>query len=262
MSQTDLKEKLKKAWDTVKTFVVKAARAIAKYAKAAKIELIVLAGALALDLITKGIIQSTMSLGQSVTLIPNFLSFTYILNKGAAFGSMFGLDGLVGETGVRVIFIIFTLIAMGLFSFMLYRSKGKHIVLRLSLALIIAGALGNWLDRVFLGSVRDLVHITYFGLDLPLLGTDFAIFNIADAALTIGVVMFAVFFIFIYREPKKPIAQKADDAIIADAEVIEDDSEANDTAASTDIAESMDSEPATGAEDFYESPEDEDSGNG
>ena len=182
-----LEKFLKAAWD---------------YIKQAKIELIVLFAALAVDLITKALVAANIPLGGSVTVIPNFLYFTYIHNYAAAFGSRFGLDKLFGETGTTVFFIVLTFVAIGFFAYFMYRNREKSLVYRLAFALIIGGAIGNLVDRMAFGYVRDFVQIVYFGLTI--FGqTSFAIFNVADAALCVGVAMFLVYYIFIYKEPKK-----------------------------------------------------------
>lgn len=179
------------------------------YIKQAKIELIVLFAALAVDLITKALVAANIPLGGSVTVIPNFLYFTYIHNYAAAFGSRFGLDKLFGETGTTVFFIVLTFVAIGFFAYFMYRNREKSLVYRLAFALIIGGAIGNLVDRMAFGYVRDFVQIVYFGLTI--FGqTSFAIFNIADAALCVGVAMFLVYYIFIYKEPKK------DESLLAD----------------------------------------------
>lgn len=67
---------------------------------------------------------------------------------------------------------------------------------------MLAGAFGNFFDRLFLKGVRDFIQIVFFGLDLPWLGSSFAIFNVADMALVAGVIIFAVYFIFMYKSPK------------------------------------------------------------
>lgn len=189
-----LEKFLKAAWD---------------YIKQAKIELIVLFAALAVDLITKALVAANIPLGGSVTVIPNFLYFTYIHNYAAAFGSRFGLDKLFGETGTTVFFIVLTFVAIGFFAYFMYRNREKSLVYRLAFALIIGGAIGNLVDRMAFGYVRDFVQIVYFGLTI--FGqTSFAIFNIADAALCVGVAMFLVYYIFIYKEPKK------DESLLAD----------------------------------------------
>lgn len=189
-----LEKFLKAAWD---------------YIKQAKIELIVLFAALAVDLITKALVAANIPLGGSVTVIPNFLYFTYIHNYAAAFGSRFGLDKLFGETGTTVFFIVLTFVAIGFFAYFMYRNRGKSLVYRLAFALIIGGAIGNLVDRMAFGYVRDFVQIVYFGLTI--FGqTSFAIFNVADAALCVGVAMFLVYYIFIYKEPKKDESPLAD----------------------------------------------------
>lgn len=166
------------------------------YIKAAWIELTVFAGVLVLDLVTKAVIDATMSVGQSIDVIPKFFSLSYTHNYNAAFGSAFGLENVLGKEGVRVALLVVTGIAIVFFSVFLVRTKGKHITGRLGLAMLVSGALGNFIDRLFLGYVRDFCEIIYFGLDLPWLGTSFAIFNIADVGVTVGVVLFLVYIVF------------------------------------------------------------------
>ncbi len=172
-----------------------------EYIRQARLELIIFAALLFADLLTKGIIAATMAENETVTIIPDFLNFTFVYNELGAFGSAFGLENLIGEQAVRVVFIILTFIAIGIFGYFLYRGRGKNKLYRISLAMILSGALGNLVDRLFIGKVRDFVEIVFFGCDVPLLGKSFAIFNVADAALVVGVIIFLVYFIFIYREP-------------------------------------------------------------
>ena len=172
-----------------------------EYIRQARLELIIFAALLFADLLTKGIIAATMAENETVTIIPDFLNFTFVYNELGAFGSAFGLENLISEQAVRVIFIILTFIAIGIFGYFLYRGRGKNKLYRISLAMILSGALGNLVDRLFIGKVRDFVEIVFFGCDVPLLGKSFAIFNVADAALVVGVIIFLVYFIFIYREP-------------------------------------------------------------
>lgn len=188
-----------------------------EYIKQAKIELIVLVAALAVDLITKALVNANIPLGGSVTVIPNFLYFTYIHNYAAAFGSRFGLDKIFGETGTMVFFIVLTFIAIGFFGYFMYRNRDKSLVFRLAFALIIGGAIGNLVDRMAFGYVRDFVQIVYFGATI-FGSTSFAIFNIADAALCVGVALFLVYYIFIYKEPKKDESLLSDGVANVDSE--------------------------------------------
>lgn len=191
-------------FEKAKTQTVKFGKKVWDYIKCAKLELIVLLAALVVDLVTKAIVEHTMRVGQTVVLIPKFLQFTFIYNPLAAFGSAFGLDKLIGQTATRIIFIVITFIAVGIFGYFMVRNRGKNKVERIAFALIIAGALGNLYDRLFIGEVRDFVEIVYFGLDLGKLGTSFAIFNIADAALVVGVILFLVYILFLHKESEEP----------------------------------------------------------
>lgn len=169
------------------------------YMRQAKIELIILVAGFALDLISKAIVDATINLYGSVTIIPNFLNFTYTHNYAAAFGSAFGLENVFNKDTVMVIFIVFAFLAIGVFGFFMYRSRNQKLIVRIAYALIIAGAAGNLVDRIAFGYVRDFVEIVYFGLTI-FGAKSFAIFNIADAELVIGVIVFLIFYLFIYKE--------------------------------------------------------------
>ena len=188
---------------------------ILAYLKKAKLEYIIIVSALVLDLLSKTIIQSTMQEGQTVTLIPKFLNFTFCYNNKAAFSFDFGLGSILGAQGVIIAFIVLTVIAVGGFGYFLYRIKDSHWLGRVALALIIGGALGNLWDRIFIGQVRDFIEIVYFGFYIEILGGySFAIFNIADACLTVGVIAFIVFVLFYDKELKKtPKAEKDSNSI-------------------------------------------------
>ncbi len=198
------------------------------YIKAAWIELVVLAALLVVDLVLKAIVDATMSVGQSITIIPKFFHITYTRNYNAAFGSAFGLEKLLGPTGVRVALLIITGIAIVFFTVFLVRTRGKHITGRLGLALLVSGALGNFVDRLALGYVRDFVEIEYFGLNLPLIGSRFAIFNIADVGVTVGVVLFLVYIIFFSDWAKK--ADETEEKSKSEYVLLDDDSVGNEKA--------------------------------
>ncbi len=165
-------------------------------------EVAIIFGGLLLDLISKLIVQSNMKQGDSVTLIPKFLHITYTVNRNAAFSFDFGLGGLIGEQGVRIFFIIITLLAVGFFGFLLFKKPKKGMLFRVAFSLIISGALGNLYDRIFLGYVRDFIQFEYFGLEIFGSRT-FAIFNIADSCVVIGVVLLLIFFLFFDKTFKK-----------------------------------------------------------
>ena len=108
-------------------------------------------------------------LGSSVPLIEGVFHFTSAHNRGAAWGMM---------QGWRWIFVAMTLIVCTLLAvYLVKRRKQLHWIPRLILALVLGGAIGNLIDRIFLGYVRDMLHFALI---------DFPIFNVADSALCIG----------------------------------------------------------------------------
>ncbi len=137
-----------------------------------------------------------MALYSSVPVIGNFLRFTYIQNPGMAFGINFGWKSF---------FAIFSIIASLAIFLYLYKVRDESKPVRFSLALILGGAIGNLIDRVFYGllfegtpifhgRVVDFIDFKFF--DVHFLGYNFSrfpVFNIADASVTIGVIMLLVF---------------------------------------------------------------------
>ena len=75
-----------------------------------------------------------------------------------------------------------------------FKAKPKGKTINISLCMLISGAVGNMLDRVFKGYVVDMLEFTFI---------DFPVFNVADSFVVIGAILLAVYIIFIYKEPKK-----------------------------------------------------------
>lgn len=169
-----------------------------KYVRGVIIAAAIIAFILIFDLVTKAVTDGI----SDITVISKFLIFTSIHNYNAAFGSSFGLDSGV----FRAIVIVFTFIALAVIAFLLVWVKKKHMLFTVSLALIFSGALGNLIDRLALGYVRDFIRIEYFGLEL-FGSTSFAVFNIADAALVCGVIVLLVWMIIflITGNKEKPL---------------------------------------------------------
>jgi len=181
--------------------IKKAPRVTWNYIKAAKVELIVLAAVLALDLLVKGIMQLTMDYGDRITVISGFFYFHYLINLGAAGGFTFWI---YSNAGRRIFFIIFTWIAVIAFTVAMVKFRKGHWLARVCFALIIAGALGNLFDRMFITNprgyfgVRDMFGFVLGGWNAP-------IFNIADVALVGGVAVFAIYFIFMFKPAPPPL---------------------------------------------------------
>jgi len=125
-------------------------------------------------------------------VIKDFFYLTYVENRGAAFGIL---------QDFRWFFIILTIVAVGLMTW--YFIKNKNRVARMALALIISGAVGNFIDRLIRGYVVDFLDFYPFGYDFP-------VFNAADICINVGAFLFIIYIVFIYREPEKTPA-KADE---------------------------------------------------
>ncbi len=135
-----------------------------------------------LDQISKYIVASNSAL-QNLEIIKGFFYLTYAKNTGMAWSLLSGKQAFLS---------VVSAIAIGV---MIYYVVTKNLdkLTKISLALMIGGAAGNLIDRMFYAYVRDFLDFIIFGYDFP-------IFNIADSALTIGVVLL---FVATMKEDKK-----------------------------------------------------------
>lgn len=135
------------------------------------LEIIVALFFIGLDQASKSICASWLpTLPQSTyPLIDGVFSLTYVENRGAAFGML---------QNARWLFLIITIAMCAVMIFFLVKEHHRlHTLMRFALALVIAGAVGNFIDRAALGYVRDML---YFAL------IDFPVFNVADSAVCVG----------------------------------------------------------------------------
>lgn len=132
-----------------------------------------------LDQLTKLWTVKTFALYESLEIIPGFFSLTYLTNKGAAFGFLAGVDGVWRH----YFFLILASVALLLLLVAWVRMRKEHRLYGPALALIAGGAIGNVIDRVRLGAVVDF-------LDFYVAGHHWPAFNVADSAITVGVVLF------------------------------------------------------------------------
>lgn len=114
----------------------------------------------------KAVVENTMRLGESITLIPSFLSLTYIKNDGGAFGILGGNPSIL---------LVGSVVAVAVVLWMLLAGEPSRLT-TLGCGLILGGAAGNLLDRLSSGEVTDYVHFSFW-----------YIFNAADAAIVVGV---------------------------------------------------------------------------
>lgn len=142
------------------------------------------------DQATKVYVMETMRLHESIPVITNLFSITYIRNPGAAFGFLSS-----SSSSFRFVFFGLTSIfAVGLLGMILVRMPKDDWMGRLSVAGILGGAIGNLLDRLRYGEVIDF-------LDFYINGYHWPAFNVADSAITVGVV-FLIMHFALEKEPE------------------------------------------------------------
>jgi signal peptidase II len=144
-----------------------------------KILLIVFCIFLAADQVSKLIIEHYFPLHQSREVISGFFSIAHVQNKGAAFGLLAHIPAAAH------IFLITSLIAIALILAYFRWIKDEEVWIPLCLSLVFTGAVGNLIDRFRLGGVVDFLDFHYKGWHWPA-------FNVADASITIGVILLAL----------------------------------------------------------------------
>ncbi len=143
-----------------------------------------------LDQVMKVYVMETMRLHESIPVIANLFSITYIRNPGAAFGFLSS-----SSSSFRFVFFGLTSVfAVGLLGMILVRMPKEDWMGRLSVAGILGGAIGNLLDRLRYGEVIDF-------LDFYINGYHWPAFNVADSAITVGVV-FLILHFALEKEPE------------------------------------------------------------
>ncbi len=145
------------------------------------LELILVFGILILDQAVKYWSDYFLSpVGTSIPIWEGVFNLTSTRNTGAAWGIL---------AGKKWFFIIITIVVCGIMIYFLVRyHKKMHVLSRVALSLLLAGALGNFIDRAFLSYVRDMFHFCLI---------DFPIFNVADISLTCGTALLIIDVLFL-----------------------------------------------------------------
>ncbi|CAD2076747.1 Lipoprotein signal peptidase [Jeotgalicoccus aerolatus] len=131
---------------------------------------------LAIDQLTKFLVATQMSLGESIPVIGEYLKITSHRNSGAAWGMFEG----------RMLFFYIITVAVLVFLIYFYKTEAKNnLLMQVGITLLMAGALGNFIDRLLFQEVVDFV-------DVLIINYDFPIFNVADSALTVGVIILLI----------------------------------------------------------------------
>ncbi len=150
-----------------------------------------------LDQLTKAWIGGSYSLNQRTVLVPEVLQFRVTHNTGAAFGVLSGATGALAIAAVAIVVAI-------IFSATRMVDANRWAIL--ALGLVVGGAVGNLIDRVRFGYVVDFIEV--YGARIQLGGTTytFPVFNVADSAITVGVLLLLVTILF---PAKRQVAQNA-----------------------------------------------------
>lgn len=143
---------------------------------------VVMAVSIILDQVTKLIVVKNMELHETAPFIKGIIEFQYIENRGAAWGML---------SNNRWIFLAISAAALVALPILLYKYRSLHFLFGFSLSLVIGGAAGNMIDRVFSGAVVDFLNFCFI---------DFPVFNIADICVTVGAALMFVYLIFIDKE--------------------------------------------------------------
>ncbi|OGU85790.1 MAG: signal peptidase II [Stygiobacter sp. RIFOXYC12_FULL_38_8] len=158
-----------------------------------------------------------MDYGSSINVFGDFFKITFVENPGLAFG----ID--VNETS-KLFLSLFSLAASIGILYYIYKSKEQKLIVRIALAFILGGAVGNLIDRmfygvfygyapVFYGKVVDFFNADFF--DFTIFGRTydrFPIFNIADSSVTVGVILLILFHKSV--EEKKEISVEANSVVV------------------------------------------------
>ncbi len=123
-----------------------------------------------IDQISKWLVVENLKGETSKAIINNILSFTYVENRGAAFGIF---------NNSRFFLLFISIIIMGFIVYLIINSDKyfESKIAKLILIIILSGAIGNMIDRIFIGYVVDFIELEFI---------DFAIFNIADIYVSVG----------------------------------------------------------------------------
>jgi len=145
---------------------------------------------LIVDQLTKFIISRSIGLNNSLSVIPGFFDLVHVRNKGA----IFGIFSRSGSQLVHILLMLASLVALAMVIYYFFKTAISEKLLKISLSLILAGALGNLIDRIFRGYVIDF-------LDFSIKSWHWPSFNVADSCISVGALLL-IFILFFKRSPK------------------------------------------------------------
>lgn len=140
---------------------------------------------LLVDFYTKYIVRNDVRFIKGVPLIPNLLSLIYVKNEGAAFSML---------SGYRIALIIISSLAIILGIYAITRLYRNNKIIILAVSMVIAGGIGNLIDRIFFGFVTDMISLSFFP----------PVFNVADISVTLGCIILIIYIIAFDSSNERP----------------------------------------------------------
>lgn len=140
---------------------------------------------LLVDFYTKYIVRNDVRFIKGVPLIPNLLNLIYVKNEGAAFSML---------SGYRIALIIISSLAIILGIYAITRLYRNNKIIILSVSMVIAGGIGNLIDRIFFGFVTDMISLSFFP----------PVFNVADISVTFGCIILIIYIIAFDSSNERP----------------------------------------------------------
>ena len=138
-----------------------------------------------LDQLVKYLVKTNIPLGGAVPFLPGILGLTHIHNTGAAFSML---------SGARWFFVLLTVAFVIFGMWVLLTGRLRHPLGKWSWVLVLAGAIGNLIDRCLYGYVVDMFEVQFMR---------FAIFNVADIFVVVGGILFCIYYLFLHDKLNK-----------------------------------------------------------
>ena len=145
-----------------------------------------------IDQAVKFAVRANIELGRAVPFIPHILDLAYVRNTGAAFSLLESHTWLLTLTSAAVVLVMCFLVTKGFF---------QNVLGRWSAALVLAGGVGNLIDRAVFGYVTDMFRTVFI---------DFPVFNVADCCITVGVPLLFLYVLLYVGREEKETAQNAE----------------------------------------------------
>lgn len=153
---------------------------------------ILAAGLVALDQLVKYLVSTNIPLGCSVPFLPYIMDLTYVQNTGCAFSLLEEHTWLLTLVSAVMSVVLGVALAKGFF---------KHPLGKITLSLLLAGAVGNLIDRALYGYVIDMFRTLFM---------EFAVFNVADICVVVGGIAAAAYYLFLYDKLEGKKDEQAD----------------------------------------------------